>query len=585
MDQSENGQDINQFLETNYKCPKHTNKLIEWIKLEEDSDPQVLKCTKCIEKKTDFLNCIFIEELMESNNETIFERWPFLNNPEILEKLKEITSRISEVDQIKDKIRVIFKNLRIKIDSKLEEKQEEIFKFIDKQKSAQQEYNLICQKEKLNDIIRNMHQDFEKQNLMLNDIVAENNMNYEKNKQTFVNYINNFYEIISIDFSAYDEIENSFCKYIHDKNWQPLKENVQVFQAQNQSLLQKQQVEIISNGVKLPNEEAKQIKDEQEELSFKVKNLDELSNCINKRRIDIDFSQKTMNNSDITKFVSDLEKCQNVISLSLNLCQSQIDAVQFQRIASVLENFQNISCFNLNVQEFSHEKFKNNSVFGGPINVQGYMQFFANIANCISNVLKKLKHISKLNLNLSKNKIGTQGLMTVLNSIQCCQNITDLQLSISNTFEMKQSYSGMFKIQTQNNNFTSLEAKNLADALSILQKNTDLSIDLSNNFICDASAKELAQGLEKCSKIANLNLNLGQNIIGQEGANMIIDAIQKCKNISKLKINLSYNSLSDDTVQSIRSRLQNSGQFINLDIDLKQKQIGLVNNPFNKYID
>ncbi|KAL4506148.1 hypothetical protein ABPG73_016882 [Tetrahymena malaccensis] len=285
MDIVQNQLEASQVLEVNQKCPTHLNKDIEWIRLGVDNDPCVLKCSKCLDKKAGFVDYIYIEDLIESRDDFTFEGWPLQNEPQILQKIKEIASRVSEVDEIKNKIRNAFKNIRMKIDSQLEEKQEEMFKFIDHQKDLLKEYNKICQKEKLIDIVRNMHQNFEKSNQMLIEIIKENNKNQDVNKQVFLNYIQDFNEIIKLDVNAYTKIENNLCEAIKNQNWQ-----IKILDKTEKN---------ICKGFGNQNQQ-QQIDAPQQEIInrnyvIKVNGLECLSQCVNKKIVDFDFRNIAIN--------------------------------------------------------------------------------------------------------------------------------------------------------------------------------------------------------------------------------------------------------------------------------------------------
>ncbi|KAL4478412.1 hypothetical protein ABPG74_006647, partial [Tetrahymena malaccensis] len=282
MDKDQNQLKASQQLETNYKCPIHLKKDVEWIKLTEDSDQCVLKCNKCLDKKAGFVDYIYIEDLLESSDDFIFEGWPLQNQPEILQKIKEIASRVSEVDEIKNQIRNTFKNLRMKIDAQLEEKQEEMFKFIDRQKDLLKEYNKICQKEKLIDIVRNMHQNFEKSNQMLLEIIKENNKNQVVNQRVFKNYIQNFNKIFEFDINAYTKIENNLCEAINNQNWQ----------LKTLSKMEKNTSKELGNENNQQQMLVPQKRIRNRNGVFKVKCLDSLSQCVNLDKLEIDFSSR-----------------------------------------------------------------------------------------------------------------------------------------------------------------------------------------------------------------------------------------------------------------------------------------------------
>ncbi|EAR91317.3 kinase domain protein (macronuclear) [Tetrahymena thermophila SB210] len=473
---------MNQHSESNFKCPKHLNKNIEWIKLVEDSDPYALKCTKCLDK-TEFVNYINIEDLLDSNYETIFEGWPFSQEPEILERLKEITSKASEVIEIKDKIRIFFKSIRMKIDSKLEVKQEEIFQFIDQYNKAQEEYNQIYQKEKLIDIVKSMNQDFEKQNQMLKEIIKENNLNYEINKQRLLNQINNFNKIINLDLDVYSRVEKKLCDVIENENW----------------LLK--------------------ICEQQQEISnlnniFIAKCLDDLSQCINQNDVDIDLSQQLIKTEEAKIITRTLENNPNIIRFSLNLSKSQISADGFKGICSCLEKFQNIRCLKLNLSDLSVNLFNtaNHVLIGvNSFNYNQYCQFWLSISNSIADVLQKLPNITELDLNLSQNEIGPEGLKKILCALQKCRKVTQLNLNLSNLF-----------LQLQINSFTqrlmtlgSYEVQALAATLDAFKNFQSLNLNLSMNQIDDNGICCIADSLLKCNSIENLDLDLRYYLINQ----------------------------------------------------------------------
>ncbi|EWS75617.1 kinase domain protein (macronuclear) [Tetrahymena thermophila SB210] len=494
---------INQHSEYNFKCPKHLNKNIEWIKLVEGSDPYALKCTKCLDK-TEFENCIYIEDLLDSDYETIFEGWPFSQEPEILERLKEITSKASEPIEIKEKIRIIFKNIRMKIDSKLEEKQEEIFQFIDQCNKAQEEYNQICQKEKLIDIVKSMNQDFEKKNQMLKEIIKENNLNYEINKQNLLNQINNFNKIINLDLDVYSRVENKLCDVIENENWQ-----LKIFDQQQDILNQ--------NNMS----------------SFNYP--DNLS--INQNDVDINLSQSLINTDEATRIRRTLENNPNITRFSLNLSKSQISADGFKGVCCCLEKCQNIRYLKLDLQEISVNQFntESNVLLGENIfNYNQYCQFWLSISNSIAEILQKLPNITELDLNLSQNEIGPEGLKKILSALQKCRNITSLNLNLSNLFLQLQTSSFTQRFMTLGSNEVQVLATTL-DAFKIFQS---LNLNLSKNQIDDDGINCISNSLLKCISIENLDLDMSFNNCNQEIANDVMESLLFCQNILNSKINL-----------------------------------------------
>ncbi|KAL4475806.1 hypothetical protein ABPG72_011367 [Tetrahymena utriculariae] len=544
MDQIANKIDKNQLLEANLKCPKHLNKKIEWIRLVEDSDPCVLKCSKCLEK-TEFVNYVYIDDLLESTNQTIIEGWNFQDEPEIQKKLQQISSRESEVDDIKDKIRNIFKNLRMKIDSKIEEKQEEIFQFIDQQKNLQKEFNQIFQKEKLIQVVKNINLEFEQQNLMLKEIIKANNLNKDTNKQAFLNYINNFNEIINFDLSIYNQIENSLCEAIDNENWW-LQKDVPQYEFTNRNNI------------------------------FQVKCIDSLSKCVNKNDLDIDFSQNLINTNEAANIGSAIQRCPNIIHFSLNLCKSQINAEGFQSIICCLKRCQNIRYLNFNLSELSVNLFHtvNNGLNRqSSFNYNNYCQFWLSISNSIAGLLSKLQSITELELDLSQNEVGPEGFKIIISALQSCSNITKLNFNLSNLF-----------LQFQTDQFTQRqvtfgreEAKQFQNTLKKLTKITQLSLNFSLNMLGGEETQAIFSALETFKTFKSLNLNYSYNLIDDISINILADSLLKCKHIENLDLNLSFNLCSQNDADAILYSLLSCQNIENTNINIEQDKVGFEN--------
>ncbi|KAL4478415.1 hypothetical protein ABPG74_006650 [Tetrahymena malaccensis] len=523
MDIVQNQLEASQVLEVNQKCPTHLNKDIEWIRLGVDNDPCVLKCSKCLDKKAGFVDYIYIEDLIESRDDFTFEGWPLQNEPQILQKIKEIASRVSEVDEIKNKIRNAFKNIRMKIDSQLEEKQEEMFKFIDHQKDLLKEYNKICQKEKLIDIVRNMHQNFEKSNQMLIEIIKENNKNQDVNKQVFLNYIQDFNEIIKLDVNAYTKIENNLCEAIKNQNWQ-----IKILDKTEKN---------ICKGFGNQNQQ-QQIDAPQQEIInrnyvIKVNGLECLSQCVNKKIVDFDFRK------------------------------SQIDQDQFQNIFSQLEKCQDIRYLNLNLSQLSLNLFQDNIIFEETtFDYDECYIFWLSISNNIQNIFLNLPNIAELELDLSFNAIHSDVLNQILSALQNCKKITKLNLNLQN-IKFPQSH-------LNQETFGTAEVAQLEKMLKKLTKITQLRLNLSSNNLRNKEFMIIARALKAFKHFDILNLNFSHNQIENAGLLEINDVLLNCENIGYLDLNLSFNQCSQAVSDQIVQKLLLYHNIQNSQINIEQ---------------
>ncbi|KAL4498229.1 hypothetical protein ABPG73_006703 [Tetrahymena malaccensis] len=386
MDQQENinFSDFEQFLAICYKkCPIH-NRLITHLRLDDKEDPQVIKCYKCMEqnKQQRFVDII---DLIQCDNDLIFQKWPIHDDDKISENLEKI--RKWQFFQYFDEINLIFDDIIEKIQSKRKEMLKDLEQIQENQQKSLNYYQQICQKEKLADIIKNQFRDQKKQNEMILNIIKENEQNYESNKKQLLDLIKEANKHL-FDLNKIKNIKEGVLSLINNFN---------IF-ANQQDKEKVEQPGIIS------------IEDSDQNLEeIKINVFRDLYKCYNFKKINIDFTDNILNADAIQMIQATFLKCENITELTLDLSGTQLNDRGVQIITRELAKQKNIKILNAKFQE-------------NKITSTG--------AEYFGDLLTNLPNLQILKLFLSKNEIGIQGASKIIKDLVNNQIIQELELDL-----------------------------------------------------------------------------------------------------------------------------------------------------------
>ncbi|KAL4478608.1 hypothetical protein ABPG74_006843 [Tetrahymena malaccensis] len=236
------------FLASNYnQCPTHQNRKLQFLSTDPSSKYK-LKCVDCLAQSSN-RHFIPLLTLLDGDKKTIFRNWPVINDEQIYDQLIQISQRNSFKQEAQNQIQAFFKEFRVIIDQKLENKQLEMMKytedFYDINDKIFNQYNQLSAKEELIDIILNKKDDFEKQNLILNEIVQRVSQSQDSLKKSLlesISHINQKHDIITFDTA--NKIKQNVIQQINNIDLFVIKnlEDIQMFDPQ-------EQVEVIKQNI------------------------------------------------------------------------------------------------------------------------------------------------------------------------------------------------------------------------------------------------------------------------------------------------------------------------------------------------
>ncbi|KAL4484336.1 hypothetical protein ABPG72_006447 [Tetrahymena utriculariae] len=172
------------------KCEKHKNKNIEYIQingvLDQEVSKQLFYCSKCIFNYNNFKQSDFIDidQLLESGELEVIEKWPPVNNQDIIQNLKTI-SQGQHTFHYANQIKEYFLQLKNEINSQLDNIQQKVIDNINVYPSERQiilKYQSISEIHNLINLIESFKQeDLQKNQLDYRDFIEKMEKNKEKN--------------------------------------------------------------------------------------------------------------------------------------------------------------------------------------------------------------------------------------------------------------------------------------------------------------------------------------------------------------------------------------------------------------------
>ncbi|KAL4498228.1 hypothetical protein ABPG73_006702 [Tetrahymena malaccensis] len=528
-------------------CPIHKRK-VAYLVLDDTNDPNVLKCIKCFEQQKPLCS-ILIEDLLQSDDSTIFRNWPFLEDRVTYKQLKYL-DEISKwfMDQKEKTVEDLFTDFKSAVIQKIDTIKKDTLKKLDSINQIKQKtidlYNQMSFKEELKKIlrIRALGEDEVKiKNAKILNIINENMQKYQQN-----------YQELSIQIDNAIQYNFNLTLY-HNKT--------------KEALSQIDQIDFFQDSL---------------DKEIHIKNLEDLK------------YEKNLNDSDIKTIGEVLKDCNEITTLQLHLSNNKIGLKGVETLANTLELFQNINELQLSLNDIHVGDEGAVSITNAISQHKDIYYLHFNLRNCQINSLgvkvlvKSIENYRKLRylgLNLCNNNIGIEGTDYIAKGLKKQQNLTHLVLwldsnklgdegvsKISNAIIQYQNIT-VLQLSFADNNVSNKGVQQLAQALQNFKKLTELQIYLENNKFQDEGLVYLAKSLQNYQNISILKLVLSSNKIGDEGISKISNAITQYQNIRQLQLYFDDNDVSSKGVQQLAQALQNFKKLTILIIDLDNNKI------------
>ncbi|KAL4470669.1 hypothetical protein ABPG72_001780 [Tetrahymena utriculariae] len=162
-------------------CEKHKINRVQFIKININEQDNVFKCAQCILDNNQTYDYLYINTVLNSQDDYIFKNWPPVNNQELINELIEL------VEDEKDPIRIIeneFNDFCNEIMQKIEQKKKVVLQCAQKLQIEKEEfqniYKKLSEKENLKQILK-QKVDFEQMNTDLKKFFFKC---YDEKKQT-----------------------------------------------------------------------------------------------------------------------------------------------------------------------------------------------------------------------------------------------------------------------------------------------------------------------------------------------------------------------------------------------------------------
>ncbi|KAL4498224.1 hypothetical protein ABPG73_006698 [Tetrahymena malaccensis] len=523
----------------NLMCPIHKRKVL-YLVLDGKSDPFVLKCDICQVQKN-FQNPILIEDLLQSDDSTIFRNWPIQKNLytyKKLEQLDEISKWFDDKkENIIDDLFTDFKNTNLN-ESDIKnicETLKDCKEITDLQLDLSDNYvgveGAICIATAISKY----------KNIMKLHFNLESNQFGDEGVSKISSAISQYQNITELGLFFMDNNVSS-------KGVQEIEYAIQKFKKLSLlavSLKQKQLIMDIINIEMSDKEILNQIcpvhKRTVISLGLDDKNDPQVMKCIQCQEYKTPQSSiyiEDLLQSDNTTIFRNwpiqedhncyrqLKQLDDISKWFSDSKEKQIDDFFTEFKSRIIQKIDNIKKDNLKKLERINEINNNN------IGVEG--------AISIAAAISQYKDIYLLVLNLRKCQINSYGVKVILNSIQNYEKITSLTLDFrSNTFGDE----GVSKIINAIKNWDQ-GVVYLSKAIQNCQNISTLVLVLGNNQISDYGVKCLFDSITKCQNIFELQIFLQETQITVEGALSIINQLEKINNIKSLHINLKLNNLT-----------------------------------------
>ncbi|KAL4467739.1 hypothetical protein ABPG74_013074 [Tetrahymena malaccensis] len=563
----------------NLMCPIHKRKVL-YLVLDGKSDPFVLKCDICQVQKN-FQNPILIEDLLQSDDSTIFRNWPIQKNLYTYKKLEQLDEISKWFDDKKENIiDDLFTDFKNTVIQKIDTIKKDTLKRLQSINEIKQKtidlYNELSFKEELKQTLKikatGECQEKEINEKILN-IINKNEQNFEQNYQKISTLI---------EEAAYQYFNQAFCQS-KMKDIYTLIDQIDFFQG---SL----------------------------DKEIHIKNLEELQLCLNYQNINIDLKKKNLNESDIKNICETLKDCKEITDLQLDLSDNYVGVEGAICIATAISKYKNIMKlhFNLESNQFGDEGVSK-----------------------ISSAISQYQNITELGLFFMGNQISQSGAKYVAEALYNLQNLTELILCL----EQKQLIMDIINIEMSDKEILNqicpvhkrtvislgLDDKNDPQVMKCIQcqeyktpqssiyiedllqsDNTTIfrnwpiqedhncyrqlkQLDDISKWFSDSKEKQIddfftefkSRIIQKIDNIKKDNLKklerineINNNNIGVEGAISIAAAISQYKDIYLLVLNLRKCQINSYGVKVILNSIQNYEKITSLTLDFRSNTFG-----------
>ena len=161
------------------------------------------KCDLCFFEQ----NLIPIKQIQRSDSNTILWNWPLPDEDSLLQQVKAVTSQPRSDTDLRDKFGIFFKELRLKINQKIDELDEATNKqaeqLWDFNAHIASEYNRLSAKQSLKECVSDVQTDPEKLSIRLRETIASVLSSSELTKQTLERELEEHaLQANSVDFEA-----------------------------------------------------------------------------------------------------------------------------------------------------------------------------------------------------------------------------------------------------------------------------------------------------------------------------------------------------------------------------------------------
>ncbi|KAL4478537.1 hypothetical protein ABPG74_006772 [Tetrahymena malaccensis] len=511
-------------------------------------------------------------------------------------------------------VKIFLKELKDQVFELIEQKENDLLQIVEQKSNTKakilEEYNQLSQKERLKDIILNHYQDFESQDKQLKDLVIENKLNQQKNKDRLEDILKT-QKPFKIDMTPYKEIKGQLIGFINCIN-----SNIQ-----NSLNIQQISKKVVQESKILTSSrnflEVSKVKDLANCKNYEHIKMNFKKNKIKKQMIEIDKIKSNLSSTD-QFLIENYKKCSIHSKKQLVMVrvddeqeQNQLECLhcvykqqnkQYLPLELIIDSneqtifkgwpvFDDSQIYEKLLEATKQESFKEQNkqdvkIFFKELKAQVFALIEQKENELLQIVEQKSntnQYFGRIQLIILKGKTQRHNTQQILRFRKLRQNakrpsqreqdeLTQKQGQIRKYIENLKTIQDRYEfIQGNKRQFNWDYQQYQFQYQKKLKYLTD--IQASNNNIKTKGAIYIQNIVERLSNISNLSINLNQNEIGDEGAKAISNSLSKCQNITHLKLALNYNQINDEGVKLIVSALELNQNITKVYIDFTGNQI------------
>ncbi|KAL4506265.1 hypothetical protein ABPG73_016999 [Tetrahymena malaccensis] len=511
-------------------------------------------------------------------------------------------------------VKIFLKELKDQVFELIEQKENDLLQIVEQKSNTKakilEEYNQLSQKERLKDIILNHYQDFESQDKQLKDLVIENKLNQQKNKDRLEDILKT-QKPFKIDMTPYKEIKGQLIGFINCIN-----SNIQ-----NSLNIQQISKKVVQESKILTSSrnflEVSKVKDLANCKNYEHIKMNFKKNKIKKQMIEIDKIKSNLSSTD-QFLIENYKKCSIHSKKQLVMVrvddeqeQNQLECLhcvykqqnkQYLPLELIIDSneqtifkgwpvFDDSQIYEKLLEATKQESFKEQNkqdvkIFFKELKAQVFALIEQKENELLQIVEQKSntnQYFGRIQLIILKGKTQRHNTQQILRFRKLRQNakrpsqreqdeLTQKQGQIRKYIENLKTIQDRYEfIQGNKRQFNWDYQQYQFQYQKKLKYLTD--IQASNNNIKTKGAIYIQNIVERLSNISNLSINLNGNSIGFDGAKNYADFLKKCLNIRDLKLRLYYNQINDEGVKLIVSALELNQNITKVYIDFTGNQI------------